>query len=75
MEFYQVLVSGFLTTVVYGLVFAGVLKLWTTSRDVAEIKELLRDLKRERDAEAIVSLAPGRAAMPEPDAAIFRSED
>ncbi len=64
MEIYQVMVSGLLNTIVYALLFVGVLKVWTMSKEVSEIKELLRDLKRMKEAETLAaSPAPNPSAQ------------
>jgi hypothetical protein len=42
----QVLVSGLATLVVYGVIVAGVVKLFQIANDLGEIKEALLDIKR-----------------------------
>ena len=49
----QTIIGGFLSIVVYGMLMAAVVKLFTISSDLAEIKELL---KKGKD--------PDRAAAP-----------
>jgi len=47
--FFQEVVSGLLTLLVYSLMFAGVYKVFQIATDMGEIKELLRDIRRNSD--------------------------
>jgi hypothetical protein len=42
----QEFVGGILTFIVYGLIFAGVYKLYHMATDLSEMKDLLRDIRR-----------------------------
>ena len=42
------LVSGFASIMAYGLLFAGVYRLFTMANDLSEIKQLLRDHRIQR---------------------------
>jgi hypothetical protein len=57
------IVGGILSTVVYGMLFAGVYKLFAISTDLAEIKE---HLKRGATAGQDPFLAAHQAALQEP---------
>ena len=48
-SFFQEIVSGLLTLLVYSLMFAGVYKVFQIATDMGEIKELLRDIRRNSD--------------------------
>lgn len=57
-----VLIGTITSIIAYTLLFAGVYRLFTIAGDLSEIKELLREQKRQRDADALVSgPAPGAA--------------
>jgi len=47
--FVQELVSSVFTFVVYALIFAGVYKIFQMSTELGEIKDLLRDIRRNTD--------------------------
>jgi len=45
----QAIVGGLLSTVVYGMLFAGVYKLFMIANELAEIKQLLKSGKNGQD--------------------------
>lgn len=56
--FIQEFVGGMMTLVVYGMIFAGVYKVFQISTDLNELKDLLRDIRRNTDSQ----LSPVAAA-------------
>ncbi len=59
----QLIISGLLTLIVYGLALFAVYRIFQISKDISEVKELLRDLKRSTEdapapAAAVVVAAP-----------------
>jgi hypothetical protein len=57
----QTMVSSAVTIVVYGLIVAGVYKIFQVAADLSEIKDLLRDIKRNTQD----TLVPGVRQSPE----------
>lgn len=51
MNFLQAIMGGMVSLVVYGMILAGVYKVFKISTDLTEIKDLLRDIKRAAEAD------------------------
>jgi hypothetical protein len=60
----QIVVNGLVSVVAYALLAFGIFKIYSISSDVSEIKDLLRDIKRNTED---VSLTPG-ARVPSTEA-------
>jgi hypothetical protein len=64
----QLIISGLLTLIVYGLALFAVYRIFQISTDVSEIKELLRAIKRNTE-NVPAAAAPPRTALPQPQSA------
>lgn len=66
----QLIISGVLTLIIYGLGLFAVYRVFQISNDVSEIKNLLREIKRNNlEAPAAVPAATPLAATPVPQSA------
>ena len=63
MEALHLVIDGLVSIVAYALLIFGVYKIYQVSTEVAEIKEIVRDIQRNTDAAALVNA--GRPQTPE----------
>lgn len=64
----QLIISGVLTLIIYGLALFAVYRIFQISNDVSEIKELLRGIKRNTEGAPAPAAAP-QVAVPQPQSA------
>jgi hypothetical protein len=65
----QLIISGLLTLIVYGLALFAVYRIFQISNDVSEIKELLRGIKRNTEDGAAPVPAVPQVAVPQAQSA------
>jgi hypothetical protein len=69
----QLIISGLLTLIVYGLALFCVHRIFQISKDVSEIKEMLRVIKRNAEDAPPPAAAPVVAPQVDPAEALVRS--